>query len=579
MNLKTPSVLIIAFIVGFLANLHAQPGYAGEWKKTRLYGHTYAPGGFTQEQYQWIVDHHEIFCFEKTHLRSVYGNPSHEVSSIDEAAYLKTLNPRIKPITIYSINTAYPLWNESTAKVLEDHPEWATTDDGSKYKWDLSIEDRNDWYVETMNNLVNNSELEGIFIDGVEGAYSTHGNEIKSMMSRMDGLSLMNGFNPKNATTWKTGPDFLEHSAGVFVDSWFRRELDTKEGAVTMIDACINIPEEKVLILFSGNNNDGIWGTDHTFSHAAYLIVANENTYYRWTGDGLWAPDGMMEYHEDFDKEMGEPLGDAVKSGYVYKRVFKYCTVTLDVENATSNIEWGQNNEEQPKPNYENVALNGTATQSTTDYNGDASLAIDNNNNGVYNDGSVSHTSAEDDAWWEVTLADAFAIGEITIYNRTDSRMDRLEDFTVQVLDSNGLVVFEHRITSYPNPSTTVNAGDVIGKQVRILQNSAATPLSLAEVIVNGYSDSTLSSGDIVFNDSSTWINIYPNPVEDLVNIKLGNTASVSYQIFTTTGKILRSGIINNGNAAIDLSDLAPGFYLIKVSGESISQVKKIIVN
>ena len=339
--------ILLVFVLFISTNLsQAQPGYAGEWEKTRLYGHTYEPKGFTQEQYAFIRDHFEIFCFEKTHLNGVYGNPSHEESSKIEAAYLKSLNPRCKPITIYSIGRAYPLWNESTAEALDEHPEWATTADGVKYEWDLKNSARNDWYVETMNNLLDSSELEGIFIDGLEGVYSTYGAEAKSIMGRMDGLSLMNGFNPDplHPGTFRTGPQFLEHCAGVFVDSWFRRNVDTKEVAQMMIDTCMAIPEDKVMILFSANDNDGIWGTDHTFSHAAYLIVANENTYYRWAGNGLWGSDVLMEYHEDFDKEMGEPLSKAVKTGYAYERVFKHCTVNINIQDVTSSIDWNQNN-------------------------------------------------------------------------------------------------------------------------------------------------------------------------------------------------------------------------------------------
>ena len=60
--MKKLTILLLLAIIGSMS-LNAEPGYAGEWKKTRLYGHTYAPGGFTEEQYKWIADNHEIFCF------------------------------------------------------------------------------------------------------------------------------------------------------------------------------------------------------------------------------------------------------------------------------------------------------------------------------------------------------------------------------------------------------------------------------------------------------------------------------------------------------------------------------------
>ena len=51
-----------------------------------------------------------------------------------------------------------------------------------------------------------------------------------------------------------------------------------------------------------------------------------------------------MEWHEDFDKEMGKPLSDAVKTGYAYERVFEHCNVNIDLESKISSVVWNQNN-------------------------------------------------------------------------------------------------------------------------------------------------------------------------------------------------------------------------------------------
>ncbi|MBU2950602.1 discoidin domain-containing protein [Tamlana agarivorans] len=136
-------------------------------------------------------------------------------------------------------------------------------------------------------------------------------------------------------------------------------------------------------------------------------------------------------------------------------------------------------------PNSGNIALNGTASQSSTDYTGIASRAIDDNTDGAWASGSVTHTSAEDNAWWEVDLGDENEIDEIVVFNRTDvAYMDRLSDFTVSVINDNGVTTFSQTISGTPTPSITVSAGCALGRTVRVQLNTTNTPLSLAEVEV-----------------------------------------------------------------------------------------------
>ncbi|MCH6257718.1 discoidin domain-containing protein [Puniceicoccaceae bacterium K14] len=131
-----------------------------------------------------------------------------------------------------------------------------------------------------------------------------------------------------------------------------------------------------------------------------------------------------------------------------------------------------------------NLALNRNATQSSTSFGGVASRAVDGDTNGIYNQNSVTHTSSEANPWWEVDLGSSSNIGDINIYNRTDSCCEsRLTFFTVNVLDSNRNSTFTQSFTSYPDPSITVNAGGANGRYVRI-ELDDTNPLSLAEVEV-----------------------------------------------------------------------------------------------
>ncbi len=136
--------------------------------------------------------------------------------------------------------------------------------------------------------------------------------------------------------------------------------------------------------------------------------------------------------------------------------------------------------------NGENLALNGIATQSSIDYQGAPSRAIDGNTNGNWSGGSITHTANENNPWWQVDLGVNYTIDDIIIFNRTDSCCaDRLTYFTVSVINTNGATTFSQSYAEYPNPSLTVNANGAIGSIIKIQLNST-NPLSLAEVEVYG---------------------------------------------------------------------------------------------
>jgi len=84
-----------------------------------------------------------------------------------------------------------------------------------------------------------------------------------------------------------------------------------------------------------------------------------------------------------------------------------------------------------------NIAPLGTAEQSTTGFGGEAARAIDGNTDGVYGNGSVSHTAPDDPApFWQVDLGDSYVIERIVLWNRTDCCASRLQNFRVSVLDA-----------------------------------------------------------------------------------------------------------------------------------------------
>lgn len=341
-SLSFLSVVFSAFFFSWIdSSVHAEPGYAGEWHKTRLYGHSYRGGDFSDEQYEWIKNNFEYFTIEKPHMRSVYPDPSHEKTSYLAAARLVEQNPKCKPLTIYSIGAAYTDWFESEAKALKEHPDYFIYNRGGEpTHLNLSLKAENNWYVETVNRLCSQSDLYGVFIDGWRTAVRKHKPNVKYITSKMTGFRLSNGFIlNQDRDGMYDGLEMLDNLDGVFIDSWFRHTCDSLTAGQTMIDTCLQVPDDKMFVCFSAY--DG-WSRTHEFSHAAFLIVANDNAYYRWVdkGDHLWNQESLMTWHEDFGKRIGRPLGKATKDGYTYHREFEYCTVDIDLENKTSSIVW-----------------------------------------------------------------------------------------------------------------------------------------------------------------------------------------------------------------------------------------------
>ncbi len=102
-----------------------------------------------------------------------------------------------------------------------------------------------------------------------------------------------------------------------------------------------------------------------------------------------------------------------------------------------------------------NVARQGTARQSSESSGGIASRAIDGNTSGVYGAGSVTHTSGENNPWWEVDLGRDVSVESIVVWNRTDPDTGkRLDGFTLELFDANRQPVFVSK--NVPAPATNV---------------------------------------------------------------------------------------------------------------------------
>jgi hypothetical protein len=157
----------------------------------------------------------------------------------------------------------------------------------------------------------------------------------------------------------------------------------------------------------------------------------------------------------------------------------------------------------------DNVALAGVAAQSTN-YNatlGLAGNAIDGNTDGVWNNGSITHTDwTSSNNWWEVDLGGSFPIGPILLYNRLDCCHTRLSNFRVSVFQGATEVWGEdaHVGTGYVMQNgvhRAVPPVGISGDRVRVgifgMNNDGSAELTLAEVQVTlGFAGTVYCAGD-----------------------------------------------------------------------------------
>jgi hypothetical protein len=83
----------------------------------------------------------------------------------------------------------------------------------------------------------------------------------------------------------------------------------------------------------------------------------------------------------------------------------------------------------------------------------------------------------------------------------------------------------------------------------------------------------------VIFNHSANNdVAIYPNPVNDVLNITNVNNVN-EVVIFDVTGKVVKSQKVNGGNIAINVSDLHKGVYVMNIYNDHGVQTKKFMKN
>ena len=168
-----------------------------------------------------------------------------------------------------------------------------------------------------------------------------------------DKLIVYNGI--RSTPTWNAGYDFPEHTDAAMIEHFGHFQSSSKECMLRDIQEMEAAGKRGKIVVLKGwpgftfidraamakplAEKREIAKNSLQFPLAAFLVGAQENCYfiYNW---GYRMENGCLQWYPEFDKPLGEPLGDMVKDGWKLSREFKHASVWVDLENGTSEVKW-----------------------------------------------------------------------------------------------------------------------------------------------------------------------------------------------------------------------------------------------
>ncbi len=329
-----------------------------------------------------------------------------------------------------------------------------------------------------------------------------------------------------------------------------------------------------------GAEDDDVWfsfvatQTSHPISLLNVAGLTTDMFHSLWTGldcDNLTLVPGTCS-----DADASSPIGLIVGNTY-YLRVYTY-TATVG-QTSTFNVCIGTN---PPPPSNDNlcqaILLTVGTSASGTEYNNysctaetsePAPTCFNGGINGSVWFSFVAPPSGNVKVTTDIvggTLIDT----EIAVYNGTGVTCSNLTTLgTAIACDQDG---------------GTVNGGDLSFSS--IINIATLTPGNTYYVQVDRWG--TASNGtfglDIIDNNpnlaSNTFepssIKVYPNPVIDILNLSYSNNID-KVQIVNLLGQEVVTKVINATDAKVDMSQLASGTYLVKVTSDSQVKTLKVI--
>jgi len=81
----------------------------------------------------------------------------------------------------------------------------------------------------------------------------------------------------------------------------------------------------------------------------------------------------------------------------------------------------------------------------------------------------------------------------------------------------------------------------------------------------------------INIDNQANKLNIYPNPVTNVLNVSVENNLDFKYSIYNSKGDLVKTGLSNNKVASIDVTEIARGMYILKIVSNENTYTAKFI--
>ena len=380
MEIANRQLRYLAAISTLLCSLNGktQPTYYPpfSWDKVPVYIHSGNNLGLSDEEVEFIATHSDFYCFEKNHCLSTHG--SAEAGHEFDAQRIKAINPDITLLYYWNTFLDYPFTEAN--QVYESHPEWwlyyqdGTLDlkSGRHKRYDLSNPEVREWWAEEVRKAVTLGSCDGVFMDAFpqitsEANIDLWGQEkydsiqdglielIRLTREKTDSSALLMYNGVRNTDDREFGMEYLDLCDAAAIEHFDQFSSTSKESIQRDMEAVMEAGRQgKVIILktFPGFN----WTQSEkmaepyedlleeareniTFPLACYLVAAQPYSYFNYSW-GYRASFGTLEWYDELDRPLGEPLGDAVKDGWEYTREFEHVKVWVNIETKEARIEW-----------------------------------------------------------------------------------------------------------------------------------------------------------------------------------------------------------------------------------------------
>jgi PKD repeat protein len=76
-----------------------------------------------------------------------------------------------------------------------------------------------------------------------------------------------------------------------------------------------------------------------------------------------------------------------------------------------------------------------------------------------------------------------------------------------------------------------------------------------------------------------TDMNVFPNPTNGEVNVSIPESVTVNVSIFDAQGKLVAEQMNVTNNGKLNISNVTPGVYMVRLTAENAVQTFRVVKN